>query len=57
MYFDSSFTLNGAGGGVVVISPKGERHLYVIRLHFGATNHVEQYEALVNGLRIAAELG
>jgi hypothetical protein len=30
---------------------------YVIRLHFPASNDVAEYEALVNGLRIAAELG
>jgi ribonuclease HI len=51
------FTLNGAEGGVMLISPKGDYLLYVIRLHFHATNNVEEYEALVNGLRITAELG
>jgi hypothetical protein len=30
---------------------------YVIRLHFPASNNVAKYEALVNGLRIAIELG
>jgi ribonuclease HI len=29
---------------------------YVIRLHFPASNNVAEYEALVNGLRIAIEL-
>jgi hypothetical protein len=57
MYFDGSFTLNGDGGGIVLISPKGDWLLYVIRLHFPATNNVGEYEALVNGLRITAELG
>jgi hypothetical protein len=38
MYFDGFFTLNGAGGGVILISPKGDWLLYVIRLHFHATN-------------------
>jgi ribonuclease HI len=40
----------------VVISPKGDRLLYVIRLHFHATNNVAEYKALVNGLHIATEL-
>jgi ribonuclease HI len=57
MYFDGSFTLNGPGGGAVLISPKGDRLLYVIRLYFHATNNVADYDALVNGLRITAELG
>jgi ribonuclease HI len=56
MYFDGSFTLNGAGGGEVLMSPKGDRLLYVIRLHFRATNNTAKYEALVNGLYIAVEL-
>jgi ribonuclease HI len=30
---------------------------YVLRLHFPASNNVAEYEALVNGLRIAIELG
>jgi ribonuclease HI len=57
MYFNGSFTLNRAGGGVVLISPKGDRLLYVIRLHFCATNNVAEYGALINGLCIAVELG
>jgi ribonuclease HI len=56
IYFDDSFTLNGARGGVVLISPKGNRLLYVIRLHFRVTNNVMEYEALINGQRITAEL-
>jgi ribonuclease HI len=47
----------GLGGGIVLISPKGARLLYVIRLHFCATNNVVKYEALINGLRITSELG
>jgi hypothetical protein len=30
MYFIRSFTPNGAGGGIVFISPKGDQLLYVI---------------------------
>jgi ribonuclease HI len=56
MYFDGSFTLNGAGGVIVLITPKGDRLLYVIRLHFRTTNNVVEYEALVNSLCITAEL-
>jgi ribonuclease HI len=56
MYFDGSFTLNRAEGGVVLISPKGDRVHYMIRLHFRATNNVVEYEALINGLGIAIEL-
>jgi ribonuclease HI len=43
-------------GGVILISPKGHRLLYVIQLHFRAMNNVAQYEALINGLHITTEL-
>jgi ribonuclease HI len=56
MYFDDFFTLNGAWRGIILISPKGDRLLYVIWLYFCATNNVAEYEALVNGLRITVEL-
>jgi hypothetical protein len=56
MYFDDSSTLNEDGGGIVLISPKGDRLLYVIRLHFCVTNNTTECEALVNGLHITAEL-
>jgi ribonuclease HI len=57
MYFDGSYTLNGARGGVVLISPKGDQLLYMIQLYFRATNNVAKYKALVNSLCIAVELG
>jgi ribonuclease HI len=45
------------GAGVVLISPKGNRLRYAIRLHFPASNNVAKYEGLINGLRIAIKLG
>jgi ribonuclease HI len=57
MYFDGSLIKTGAGAGLLFISPLGEHVRYVIRLHFLASNNVAEYEALVNGLRIAVELG
>jgi hypothetical protein len=57
LYFDGSLMKTGAGAGLLFVSPL-EKHLcYVIRLHFRASNNVAEYEALVNGLRITAELG
>jgi hypothetical protein len=56
MYFDGSFTLNGVEGSIVLISPKGDRLIYIIQMHFCATNNMVEYEALVNGLHITAEL-
>jgi hypothetical protein len=57
MYFDGLLMKIGAGAGLLFISPLGEHVSYVIRLHFPASNNMAKYEALVNGLRIAVELG
>jgi hypothetical protein len=35
----------------------GVRMRYMIRIHFLASNNVAEYEALINGLHIATELG
>ena len=42
---------------MVLISLNGSRLRYAIRLHFSASNNTTEYEALINGLRIAIELG
>jgi ribonuclease HI/transposase InsO family protein len=57
MFFDGSLMKTGAGAGLLFISPLGKHLRYVLRLHFPASNNVAEYEALVNGLCIAIELG
>jgi len=57
MYFDGSLMKAGAGAGRLLISPLGVHMRYIIRIHFPASNNVAEYEALVNGLKIAIELG
>ena len=57
MYFDGFVMVPGLGAGVVLISPNGSRLRYAIRLHFSASNNTMEYEALINRLRIAIELG
>jgi ribonuclease HI len=57
MYFDCLLMKTGVGAGLLFISPLGKHVRYVIRLHFPVSNNVAEYEALVNGLRIAIELG
>ena len=42
---------------MVLISPDRSRLRYTIRLHFLTSNNAAEYEALINGLRIAIELG
>jgi ribonuclease HI len=57
MYFDGSVMKEGAGVGLVFISPLGVRMEYLVRLHFLASNNTAEYEALINSLGIAVELG
>jgi ribonuclease HI len=57
MFFDGSLMKTGAGAGLLFISPLGKHLRYMLRLHFPASNNVAEYEALVNGLRIAIKLG
>ena len=56
MYFDGSVMAPGLGARVVLISLDRSRIHYAIRLHFSASNNAAEYEALINGLRIAVEL-
>ena len=53
MYFDGALNRDGAGAGVLFISPKGEQLKCVLQLLFKATNNAAKYEALIHGLRIA----
>ena len=57
MYFDRSLMKKGAGAGLVFVSPLRVRMRYMVHLHFPSSNNVAEYEALINGLRIATELG
>src|SRR3989337_1164985 len=60
MYFDGAFSLQGAGAGVLLVAPTGEHLKYIIQMHFpreSSTNNTAEYEGLLAGLRIAADLG
>ena len=57
MYFDGLLMKKGAGAGLVFISPLRVRMRYMVQLHFPSSNNVAEYKTLINGLRIAIELG
>jgi ribonuclease HI len=46
-----------AGADVVLILPEGNKLRNAICLHFPASNNIAEYEGLINGLRIAIEIG
>ena len=50
MHFDGSKQYEGAGAGVVLTSPKGDKLSYVLQIHFDCSNNVAEYEALLHGL-------
>jgi hypothetical protein len=57
IHFDGLLMKQGSSLGLVFISPLGMRMRYMIRIHFPTSNNVAECEALINGLRIAIELG
>jgi ribonuclease HI len=57
MYFDGSLNLEGAGAGVLFISPQGDHLKYILQIHYKASNNGAKYEALIHGLCIAVSLG
>jgi hypothetical protein len=56
MYFDGSYTLKGAGAGIVLIPPEGDILKYTIQLEFPVTNNIAEYEVLVTGQLLAKDL-
>ena len=59
MYSYRAFLLQGAGASVLPIAPTEERLKCVIQMHFPrgrATSNTAEYEELLAGLRIAADL-
>ena len=57
MYFNGSLIKKGTSVGLVFISPLRVRMRYMVRIYFPASKNMAEYEALINGLRIAVELG
>jgi ribonuclease HI len=57
MYFDGSLKIDGAGAGILFISPNKDKLRNVLRLHFPTSNNTAEYEACLHGMRIVVELG
>jgi ribonuclease HI len=48
--------LEGAGAGVLLISPTGEQLKYVLQIFWKVSNNEAEYEALLHGLHLTASL-
>ncbi|GJX78274.1 reverse transcriptase domain-containing protein [Tanacetum coccineum] len=57
LFTDGSSCIDGSGGGLILTSPEGTKFTYALRFLFPASNNEAEYEALITGLRIAAQMG
>ena len=57
LYFDGSKTKEGVRLGYLLIDPKKKKTLIACRLEFECTNNVVEYEALIQGMKKAIDLG
>ena len=55
LYFDGAANSIINGVGAVLVSPKGQQILVSVKLNFGYTNNVMEYEACIVGLQMALE--
>ncbi|GKC26761.1 reverse transcriptase domain-containing protein [Tanacetum coccineum] len=57
LFTDGSSCVDGSGAGLILTSPEGTEFTYALRFQFTASNNEAEYEALIAGLRIAAQMG
>ncbi|XP_074373851.1 uncharacterized protein LOC141714218 [Apium graveolens] len=57
LHVDGAVNNGGAGAGIVLVSPEGHHLMSAIHFKFYVTNNDTEYEALINGLKIALEMG
>ncbi|GJS20815.1 reverse transcriptase domain-containing protein [Tanacetum coccineum] len=57
LFMDGSSCVDGSAAGPILTSPDGVEFTYALRFPFTASNNEAEYEALLAGLRIAAQIG
>ncbi|XP_074352159.1 uncharacterized protein LOC141691323 [Apium graveolens] len=57
LHVDGVVNNNGSGVGIVVVTPEGHHLMSAFHFKFYATNNDAEYEALINGLKLALEVG
>ncbi|GKE08203.1 reverse transcriptase domain-containing protein [Tanacetum coccineum] len=57
LFTDGSSCTDGSGAGLILTSPEGTEFTYELRFQFTASNNEAEYEALIAGLLIAAQMG
>ncbi|GJW36855.1 reverse transcriptase domain-containing protein [Tanacetum coccineum] len=56
LYTNGASNQHRSGAGLILIDPEGVEYSYALRLNFDNSNNDAEYEALLAGLRIAAEM-
>jgi ribonuclease HI len=57
MHFDGSCSNEGNRAGIILYSPVGKIHKFSYRLEFACTNNVTEFEALLQGIENAYNIG
>ncbi|GJX72945.1 reverse transcriptase domain-containing protein [Tanacetum coccineum] len=57
LFTDGSLCVDGSSTSLILTSPEGTEFTYALRFQFTASNNEAEYEALIAGLRIAAQIG
>ncbi|XP_074374754.1 uncharacterized protein LOC141715174 [Apium graveolens] len=57
LHVDGTVNKSGSGAGIVLVTPEGYRLMSAIHFKFYVTNNDTEYEALINGLKLALEVG
>nr|GEU77505.1 reverse transcriptase domain-containing protein [Tanacetum cinerariifolium] len=57
LFTDGSSCVDGSGVRLILTSPEETEFTYALRFQFSASNNEAKYEALIAGLRIAAQIG
>ncbi|XP_074356741.1 uncharacterized protein LOC141696508 [Apium graveolens] len=56
LHVDGAVNNEGTGACIVLVSPEGHHLMSAIHFKFYATNNDAEYEALINGLKVALEM-
>ncbi|GJT53757.1 reverse transcriptase domain-containing protein [Tanacetum coccineum] len=57
LFTNGSSCADGSGAGLILTNPEGMEFTYALRFRFDVTNNEVEYEALIDGLKIAEQMG
>ena len=57
LFSDGASSKEGAGAGLVLVSPANDEITYALKFNFHASNNEAEYEALLAGMKLAIEMG